>query len=287
MGVRREARAALAAAGLRPRKRWGQHFLCDGGVAQRIVETAEIGRRSVVLEIGPGLGALTERLAAGAGRLYLVEIDPKLAARLIARYAGDERVRVLEGDVLALPLAEIISEPAVTVVANLPYNIATPVLFRLLEVRRRFPRAVLMLQREVAARLAALPGGADYGSTSVLVQAFAEVRVAFGVSRRSFLPRPEVDAAVVDVRWNPGPRVDVGEIGLFREVVHAAFGQRRKMLRNALAGLASERGLGPGAAAAAFVRAGVDPAARGETLDLEAFARLARAFDSKASASSS
>ena len=275
MGARREARAALAAAGLRPRKRWGQHFLCDPAVARRIVDTAQLGPCSAVLEIGPGLGALTDELAARAGHLYLVEIDPGLATRLAVHHADDPRVRVLAGDVLALPLAEIVREPSVTVVANLPYNIATPVLFRLLDLRARFPRAVVMLQREMAARLAARAGSGDYGVTSVLVQAFSEVRVAFGVSRRSFLPRPDVDSALVDIRWSVGPRADVGDVELFREVVRAAFGQRRKMLRNALARLAAQRGL---AAEAVFARAAIVPTARAETLDLGAFARLARAF---------
>jgi len=275
MGVRREAREALAAAGVRPRKRWGQHFLCDPAVARRIVERAELGPGSVVLEIGPGLGALTDELAARSGRLYLVEIDRVLASRLAARHADNPRVRVVEGDVLELPLAEIVTEPSVTVVANLPYNIATPVLFRLLELRARRPRAVVMLQRELAARLAARPGSADYGVASVLVQTFAEVRVAFGVSRRSFLPRPEVDSAVVDIHWSVAARADVGDVELFREVVRAAFGQRRKMLRNALASLAAGRGQ---AAEVALERAGIAPTARAETLDLAAFARLARAF---------
>jgi len=275
MGARREAREALAAAGLRPRKRWGQHFLCDPAVARRIVEAAELGPRSVVLEIGPGLGALTDELAARAGRLYLVEIDPGLATRLAAQHANDPRVCVVAGDVLSLPLGELVSEPSVTVVANLPYNIALPVLFRLLDLRARFSRAVVMLQREMAARLAARAGSADYGITSVLLQAFAEVRVAFGVSRRSFLPRPDVDSAVVDIRWSVAPRAEVGDPELFREVVRAAFGQRRKMLRNALAALAARRGV---TATGALERAGVAPGARAETLDLAAFARLARAF---------
>jgi 16S rRNA (adenine1518-N6/adenine1519-N6)-dimethyltransferase len=278
MGVRREAREALAAAGLRPRKRWGQHFLCDGGVARRIVDTADIGPRSVVLEIGPGLGALTDVLAERAGRLYLVEIDRGLGARLEARYADDPRVRVLLGDVLELSLAELMPEPSITVVANLPYNVAMPVLFRLLELRARFPRAVVMLQREVATRLVAPPGGAVRGVTSVLIQTFAEVRVAFGVSRRSFLPPPQVDSAVVDIRWSAEPRVQVGAADVYQAVVRAAFGQRRKMLRNALAGLGATHGLDAACLEAAFRTAGVEPSARAETLDLDAFGRLARAF---------
>ena len=150
MGARREARAALAAAGLRPRKRWGQHFLCDAAVARRIVETADVNPDSAVVEIGPGLGALTDHLAARAGRLYLVEIDPGLVARLQAHWAGNPRVRIVHGDVLTVSLADMVTEARATVVANLPYNIASPVLFRLLDLRRRFPRAVVMLQREMA-----------------------------------------------------------------------------------------------------------------------------------------
>jgi len=277
MGARREAREALAAAGLRPRKRWGQHFLCDAAVARRIVDTAEIGPDVAVLEIGPGLGALTDELARRAARLLLVEIDRVLAARLAERFAGDARVRVVTGDVLELPLEDILGTTPVTVVANLPYNVASPVLFRLLELRARVPRAVLMLQLEMAERLTAHPGSKIYGASSVMVQAFAEVRIAFRVSRRSFLPPPEVDSAVVDVRWSPAPRADIGDPELFRAVVRAAFGQRRKMLRNALRPLVEARGAA--ASPEAVLRgAGIDPAARAETLDLAAFARLTRAL---------
>jgi len=275
MGARREAREALAAAGVRPRKRWGQHFLCDAAVARRIVETAEVGPRVVALEIGPGLGALTDELAGRAGRLYLVEIDPALAARLAARYGGNPRVRVIEGDVLALPLETLVTEPRVTVIGNLPYNIVIPILFRLREHRVRMPHAAVMVQREVAERLVARPGTPDYGVTTVLLRAFADIRLAFRVSRRSFLPPPRVESAVLDVRWSVAPRIDLGDEEAFREVVRASFGQRRKMLRNALAALARRRGVD---LELACTRAGVAPSARAETLDLDAFARLARAL---------
>ncbi|MFN8544001.1 MAG: 16S rRNA (adenine(1518)-N(6)/adenine(1519)-N(6))-dimethyltransferase RsmA [Candidatus Binatia bacterium] len=273
MGVRREARAALDAAGVRPRKRWGQHFLCDGGVVRRIVETARVGPESVVLEIGPGLGALTDALAARAGRLYLVEVDPVLAARLGERYAGAPHVRVVQADVLAAPLGSLVPDEGVTVVGNLPYNIATEVVFRLLESRARFPRAVLMVQREVAARLAARPDTAQWGVVSVLVQTFAVVRIAFGVSPRSFLPPPKVQSAVVEITWSVAPRVPVDDVAAHRAVVRAAFGQRRKMLRNALGVLAPVAQV-----EAACSDAGIDPRARAETLDLDAFARLARSL---------
>ena len=277
MGVRREARDALAAAGLRPQKRWGQHFLCDPAVARRIVDAAELRPGAAVLEIGPGLGALTDELAARVARLYLVEIDRRLAARLLERHANRPHVRVLVGDVLALPLETMLEgDDDITVVANLPYNIATPVLFRLLALRRRVRRAVVMLQREVAARLAAPPGADARGALSVMMQTWAEVRVAFGVSRRSFLPPPRVDSAVAVLRLAATPRVPLRDPATYEAVVRAAFGQRRKMLRNALAALAAARGVD---GAALFERTGVDPRARAETLALEDFARLAAALE--------
>ena len=278
MGARREARTALAEAGLRPRRRWGQHFLCDPGVARRIVALAAADASTAVLEIGTGLGALTEELAARAGRLYLVEIDDDLARRLEERYAERPNVRVIRGDVLAVPLDERIDEPQATVVANLPYNIATEVVFRLLALRARFPRAVVMVQREVAGRLAARPDTSAWGVLSVLVQTYATVRVAFGVSRRSFLPPPDVESSVVDIAWSLGPRVPIADDDAHRAVVRASFGQRRKMLHNALLDLARSWGLDASRLDAAIRDAAIDPRARAETLDLAAFGRLGRAL---------
>jgi len=279
MGARRDARDALAAAGLRPHKRWGQHFLCDPGIVRRIVDAAGVADAPAVLEIGPGLGALTDALAAAARRLCLVEIDRGLAARLAERYAERPSVRVVVGDVLALGLDELVPEDDVTVVANLPYNITTPILFHLLEHRARVRRAVVMVQRELATRLAARPGGKDWGVLPALVQTFADVRVLFTVPRGAFLPLPRVDSAVVDVRFARAPRVELGDAARYRAVVRAAFGQRRKTLRNALAGLAARAGLGSDGLAAAFARAGIDPGTRAERLSIDDFARLARAFD--------
>ena len=278
MGARRDARDALAAANLRPRKRWGQHFLCDPGIVRRIVELADVADAPAVLEIGPGLGALTDALVARARRVVLVEIDRGLAARLEERYAGQGHVRVVVGDVLELPLDDVVDAPTATVVANLPYNITTPILFRLLELRARLPRAVVMVQREVADRLAARPGGKEWGVLPALVQAFAEVRLAFRVPPGAFVPRPRVDSAVVDVRWSVAPRVDLDDPDSYRAVVRAAFSQRRKMLRNALADLAAARGLDAGALAAALARAGIEGDVRAERLSTADFARLARAL---------
>jgi len=282
MGARREAREALAAAQLAPRKRFGQHFLVDPNVVGRIVDLAAVADEPAVLEIGPGLGALTDALADRARRLYLVEIDRGLAARLVERYADRPHVRVVTGDVLELPLDAMVDEPHATVVANLPYNVTTPILFRLLDLRARFPRAVVMVQREVATRLAARPGGKEWGVLPALVQTFAEVRVAFGVSRRSFHPSPRVESAVIDVRWSAGARVELGDVQTYRTLVRAAFGQRRKTLRNALAGWTGARGLAVDAVAAAFAAAAIDPGTRAERLSTADFARLARAFEAAA-----
>lgn len=272
---RRQARDALAAAGMRPRKRFGQHFLCDASVVRRIVDAVHAEPAPAVLEIGPGLGALTESLVAAGGPLYLVELDRDLAARLREQYADVAHVRVVEGDVLEVPLDDLVAEPTATVVGNLPYNVSTPILFRLLELRARFPRAIVMLQREVALRIAASPGGREWGVLSVSLQTHARVRVLFRVKPGSFMPPPKVDSAVVELTWSPTPRVDIGDDpALHAAVVRAAFGQRRKMLHNALQTLACSSP----AIDAALAEAGIDPRARAETLDLGAFARLTRAI---------
>jgi 16S rRNA (adenine1518-N6/adenine1519-N6)-dimethyltransferase len=275
--MRREAREALAATGYRPRKRWGQHFLCDPGVVRRIVDAAGLTAETIALEIGPGLGALTDVLATACRDLYVIEIDPALTARLGERFAAAPHVHVLSGDVLALPLVECVP-PGTVVVANLPYNISTPVLMRLQELRAHCPRAVLMVQREVAERLVAPPGGHERGVLGVMVQTYAEVRTLFRVPRGAFLPPPRVESSVIEVRWSLAPRVPVTDGDLYRRVVRAAFGQRRKMLRNAMAGLAADLGVVGAGLEAAFVRAEIDATLRAERLDLAAFARLTDAL---------
>jgi 16S rRNA (adenine1518-N6/adenine1519-N6)-dimethyltransferase len=277
MGMRREAREALAATGYRPRKRWGQHFLCDPRVVERIVAAAALEPGAVVLEIGPGLGALSDALADACGELFVVEIDPALSERLVARYAGRPRVHVVRGDVLELPLAAVVPEGTV-VVANLPYNISTAVLMRLCELRSHLPRAILMVQREVAERIVAPPGGRDRSVLGVLVQTYADVRTVLRVPPGAFLPAPRVDSAVIEVAWRAAPRVAVGDEALYRRVVRGAFGQRRKMLRNALAGLGAELGLDGAGVEAALVRADIASTLRAERLDLAAFARLTAAL---------
>ena len=279
MGMRREARDALAGTRHRPRKRWGQHFLCDPRVVQRIVEAAGLDATAAALEIGPGLGALTDVLADRCATLHLVEIDPALTERLRGRFASRSHVHVLHGDVLEMPLETQVPSGAI-VVANLPYNISTAVLVRLLELRAHLPRAVLMLQREVAARIVAPAGGRARGILGVLVQTYADVRTVCRVPPSAFLPPPQVDSAVIEVRWLAVPRVAIADEALYRRVVRGAFGQRRKMLRNALAGLGTELGFASPQLVARLEAAGIDPALRAERLELADFARLTDALRS-------
>ena len=262
--------------GVRPRKRLGQHFLTDPDVVRRMVEASGVDAQDRVLEIGPGLGALTEALFQHVGRLSLVEADATLAERLRKRFASEDRVQVLCADFLRLDVRETFSGPPAKVVASLPYSVATPILFRLLEHRARFPEATVMLQREVADRLTAAPGTKAYGVLSVLIRLFAETAPLFDVPRRSFFPVPRVDSRVVRVVFQATPRVPVADPAVFRRIVKAAFNQRRKTLRNAL------RPLGAADLGAVGARAEIDLQRRGETLALEEFAALANSWPTPA-----
>jgi len=261
-----------------PRKRLGQHFLVSPGVARRVVALAGVESCDAVLEIGPGKGALSDFLAQAAGRLYLVEVDNLLADRLRVKFAGQDHVTVITADILALDLQAALAEEAVKVVANLPYNIATEVIFRLLAQRRKFPDLTLMLQQEVAARIRARPGCSQYGVPSLLVQLYADILGGFRVAPGSFRPRPQVMSEVVRLKINEKPRFPLllpeGE-EIFTALVRAAFGQRRKMLRGALRGVRS-RYLPEGAQPCElFSQAGVLASLRGEQLGPEKFVALA------------
>lgn len=264
--LHRRTRSGLTDLGVRPRKALGQNFLVEPGIVERIVAAAGVrGRR--VLEIGPGMGALSDRLAAEADELVLLEIDPRMAARLRARFAASPHVRVETGDALRVDLGALFEGPGrAVVVANLPYSVASPMLLRLLEARRRFERLVLMLQREVAERVVAGPGGKDYGLPSIWVALYGHAEILFRVPPGAFVPRPKVESAVAAIALAPSPRVALADEARFRALVRAAFAQRRKTLRAALAGLATRGDL---------EAAGIDPRRRGETLSVEEFARLA------------
>jgi 16S rRNA (adenine1518-N6/adenine1519-N6)-dimethyltransferase len=256
---------------LRPTKSLGQNFLHDANTIRRIVRTAELGPDDVVLEVGPGLGSLTLGLLPAAARVVAVEIDPRLAALLPATVAARaphlaQRLTVVEGD--ALRITELPGPPPTALVANLPYNVAVPVLLTLLELFPTLDRALILVQAEVAERLAAAPGTSAYGVPSVKAAWYGDVRRAGSVGRRVFWPEPNVDSGLVALVRRPPPE---GDRKATFAVIDAAFATRRKGLRAALARWAGS----PAAAETRLRAAGIDPTTRGEQLSVTDFARLA------------
>ena len=215
-----------------PNKRLGQNFLIDPNIVRKIIALAELQPNDHVLEIGPGRGILTEALCRAAGGVTAVEVDSRLHAYLETRQAELPNVELVCEDALAYPVESL--PVGTVVVAYLPYYISTPLLFRLLDQRGRFPRMVLMLQAEVADRLVAKPGGSDYGVLSVMAQYAAEITKSFRVSAQCFRPRPEVASAVVLLRTKERSRLSRQEEVAFRALVKAAFAHRRKTLVNSL-----------------------------------------------------
>lgn len=277
-----EIRGYLAEKGLAPNKRFGQNFLTDEGVLDAIVEAAELSEKSVVLEIGPGTGQLTTRLADTGARVVAVEIDRGLAATLSERFADEKNVTIHCEDILKADLAKLL-EPALSeaedpagdirVVANLPYYITTPILMALLPRDELFSCFVVMLQKEVADRMQARPGSKDYGALSLAVQYYVEPSLVTEVSPDAFYPQPEVRSAVLKLVRHEKPPVTVSDPERMFALIRAAFGKRRKTLVNAAAG---SPGVGADAAQlrAALMAAGLDENVRGEVLSLKEFAAI-------------
>lgn len=254
--------------GHRARKRFSQNFLHDAHYIERIVEAIDPRSGDRIVEIGPGLGALTAPLVERARHVTCVEIDRDLAARLRARFAETE-LTLIEGDALALDwrrLAESDPRP-LKIVGNLPYHISTPLLFALLPIADRIYAQHFMLQKEVVDRIVAAAGSKDYGRLSVMLQFRYRAARLFVVPAGAFSPAPQVQSAIVRLVPKAAAELPAVEPDTFARVVAAAFGQRRKTLRNALAELLGE---------AEIRGAGVDPGARAETLDAAAFVRLAQ-----------
>ena len=264
-------RASVAPAHV-PRRSLGQHFLIDKNIVHKIVRLAELQPGETVLEIGPGRGILTEALLDSSGLVVAVELDAALCAHLRATLGRRSNFRLVEGDALTFEYAQVPSP--FLVVANLPYYVSTPLLFRLLEDRRRIDRLVLMLQEEVVARLAAAPGGRDYGALSIAAQFYCEVRQAFRVPPTCFRPKPQVGSAVVVLTPLRKPRVSVADEAFFFRIVRAGFAHRRKALPNSL----RDEGFEGAPTAAALEQAGIDPRRRAETLSIEEFAALTDAL---------
>jgi 16S rRNA (adenine1518-N6/adenine1519-N6)-dimethyltransferase len=263
--------ALLRRHGIQAKKSWGQCFLKEPSILERIADAAELSPTDTVVEIGAGLGTLTSRLAARAARVIAIERDRDLVPILRAELASLPSVEIVEANALDFSFAGLGAE-SLQVVGNLPYNISSPILFHLIAERAHLGAATLMLQREVAARLCAAPGTSDYGIPSVLLRQVAETRICFHVPATAFTPQPRVESAVVRIVFLREPREVVEEARL-AATVRAAFRFRRKTLRRALE-LAF-----PGAALAALAEAGIDGTRRGETLDLAELARLARALE--------
>jgi 16S rRNA (adenine1518-N6/adenine1519-N6)-dimethyltransferase len=258
--------------GLRPSKQRGQNFVTDANTVRRIIAASGITGDDVVLEIGPGLGSLTLGLLQATRRVIAIEIDDRLAAQLPRTVAERlpqraDALTVINADALRV---EVLPEPPAAVVANLPYNVAVPVLLHLLGTFDSWNRGLVMVQAEVADRLAAKPGSKTYGIPSVKLAWYAAVTRVGAVSPTVFWPIPNVESGLVAIERREQPQTNATRAQVFA-VVDAAFGQRRKMLRSALSGLAGSST----ASSAAIVAAGLDPQTRGEMLDITDFARIA------------
>ncbi|AAZ54443.1 16S rRNA (adenine(1518)-N(6)/adenine(1519)-N(6)) -dimethyltransferase RsmA [Thermobifida fusca] len=268
-----DVRRLAAQLGIRPTKTLGQNFVIDPGTVRRIVRAAQVSPDDVVVEVGPGLGSLTLALLPHVRHVTAVEIDPRLAEALPGTVADHapayaHRLRVVTAD--ALRITELPDPQPTALVANLPYNVAVPVVLHLLNLLPSLEHGLVMVQAEVAERLAARPGDRAYGAPSAKIAWYADVRRAGAIGRTVFWPVPNVDSGLVALRRRPAPPTKASREDVFA-VVDAAFAQRRKTLRAALSSWA-----GSAAAAEAALRsAGVDPRSRGETLGIADFARIA------------
>ncbi len=266
-----QIRELAAALDLKPSKSLGQNFVIDSNICTKIVRTAAVGPTDIALEIGPGLGSLTLALLESAASVVAVEIDPRLAGQLpltVANYfEHPENLTVLNQD--ALTIQSLPVDPTV-LVANLPYNVSVPVLLHLLEKFESLRTGVVMVQAEVADRLAAKPGTKDYGIPSVKAAWWAEVKGAGSVSRSVFWPAPNVDSKLVSFTRRQTPGDEVLRRKVFT-IIDAAFAQRRKMLRSALSGLYGSSS----AAEEILKRAKIDPTLRGEALEISSFCAIA------------
>lgn len=265
------------------KKSLGQNFLIDTNVLNRIVDFAEMSSETAAIEIGPGIGALTEQLAKRAKKVIAFEIDQRLLPILAETLEPYDNVKIIHSDVLKANVRQVVEEEFepnqdIMVVANLPYYVTTPILFKLLEEQLPIRGIVVMLQKEVADRIAAAPGTKDYGSLSIALQYYTEAETVMIVPRTVFVPQPNVDSAVIRLTKREKPAVTVQDEAFFFEVVRASFAQRRKTLMNNLVnnlhGIPKDKDL----LEQTLQEAGIDPKRRGETLTIEEFGRLSDAL---------
>ncbi len=280
MGI--DARSLLKKLNIQPARSLGQNFLTDIGILEEIAQAAELCDEDTVLEIGPGLGSLTSVLADSAGCVVAVEIDKRLVPVLHDILIGYTNVHIVNADILKIDIHKELqpfmgeadgSEHKLKIVANLPYYITTPVIMKLLESGLRAECMVFMVQKEVAERMAAKPGGKEYGALSVAVQYYSRPSVVMDVHPHSFIPQPDVDSSVVKLDLYKNPPVELADKALFFKVVKASFGQRRKTLVNALNN-AGYLGLNKEQIRILLNKVGIQENQRGETLTIQQFAQL-------------
>ena len=274
-----EVRSALKDSEFRPRKRLGQNFLVHENVIEAILRLVDLSSNDEIVEIGPGLGFLTRRLVETASKVWAVEVDAFLVEWLKRSAIGAHQgLRLIHDDILKLRLDEVLPAHRVKLVANLPYSVSTPVLFRLFEWHNHFSSLVLTVQKEVADRIASGPGTKAYGTLSVWCQVHGRITEKVPVAPAAFYPRPEVRSTIVKIEPYPEPLVPAKEVALLRGLVRSAFGQRRKTLANALAAWLKQ---GRNDIEIFLRSEGIDPQRRGETLSVEEFLRLARGLKSR------
>ena len=258
-------------------KKFGQNFLIDGHVLDKIIAGAGVTKDDMVLEIGPGIGTMTQYLAEAAGKVVAVEIDRNLLPILQETLADYDNVKVIHADVLSLDLEKLVQEEnggrPIKVVANLPYYITTPIIMALFEQHVPLANVTVMVQKEVAARMKSGPGSKDYGALSLAVQYYAEPYIVANVPCTCFMPRPNVDSAVIRLTRYEEPPVQVKDEKMLFKIIRASFNQRRKTLQNGLNN-SSELNFTKDQIAAAIAEAGFSPSVRGEALTLEQFAKL-------------
>jgi 16S rRNA (adenine1518-N6/adenine1519-N6)-dimethyltransferase len=264
--------------GVSPKRSLGQHFLIDQGIAQKIVRLADLEPEDCVVEIGPGMGVLTFLMLPLVKKVLAVELDQGMAEWLREKGQGLASLSIVRQDALGFDFAKVSRDVGrkIKVVANLPYNISTPVIFRLLENREAVTHLTLMLQREVAERIIASPGSKAYGPLSIFTQLYTSPKIMMRVPPEAFYPRPRVESALLRFEILERPRIAIDDADFFQKVVRASFAQRRKTLLNALRG--APLSLSREKIESALTAANIDPSRRAETLDLAEFQRLTEAL---------
>ncbi len=260
--------------GLFPKKKLGQHFLVDPDILDKVISAAQVSREDVILEVGPGLGDMTVALARQVEKVIAIEIDERFIAILKQKSESYRNIEVIRSYVLKIDYKRLLGRETIPikVVANLPYQITTPLLFRFIESKEAFSSLTLMIQKEVAERMTASPGRKEYGPLSIFVQMFSDVSIRFTIKPSAFFPPPKVDSALVHMTWKEQPMIDPEEQEWFKKVVRACFGYRRKTVINSIKH--SELCIPP-SVESKMEKVGIDPRRRPETLSIEELSKLA------------